>query len=323
MSEKRLRMKNSRNKIELTVPQELAGKRLDACVSKLAPDYSRVQIQRLIADGSLLLNGKVQNVKRYIVSEGDRITFEEPEELPMEHVEGEDIPLSVLYEDDSLLVIDKPAGMVVHPAAGNWTGTVVNALLGRKEFAEDFEEEDMTRPGIVHRLDKDTSGCLVIAKNSIAMHKLSRSFAEREVSKTYAAIAAPAPKVLTAKIETQIGRNPGNRKKMAVVANGGRDAITIFNVLKRGKIGSVPAALLQVRILTGRTHQIRVHLSHFGSPVIGDPLYGGRGRIAAPRQMLHAWKITFPHPETREMLSFESPFPADFQEYLDQLKEER
>lgn len=312
-----------RSEIELAVPRELAGNRLDACAAKLAPDYSRVQIQRLIETGKLLLNGKPEKSKRIIVAEGDRISFEEPEDLPMKHVEGEDIPLSVIYEDDSLLVIDKPAGMVVHPAAGNWTGTVVNALLGRKaELADEFEEEDMTRPGIVHRLDKDTSGCLVIAKNSVSMHKLSRSFAEREVSKTYAAIAAPAPKVLTAKIETQIGRSPGNRKKMAVVAGGGRDAVTIFNVMKRGKIGSVSAALLKVRILTGRTHQIRVHLSHYGSPVIGDPLYGGKGRIAAPRQMLHAWKITFPHPETREMLSFESPFPEDFQEYLNQLKEE-
>ena len=177
------------------------------------------------------------------------------------------------------------------------------------------------RPGIVHRLDKDTSGCLVIAKNGVAMHKLSRMFADREVSKTYAAIVAPCPKVIAAEIRTQIGRHPVNRKKMAVVRSGGKDAYTRFTTLKRGKIGNVTAALLQVRIMTGRTHQIRVHMSYFGSPVIGDGTYGGNGRIPAPRQMLHAWKITFPHPFTKEELSFEAPFPADFQEYVDKIQE--
>lgn len=241
----------------------------------------------------------------------------------MDHVAAEHIPLDILYEDDALLVINKPAGMVVHPAAGNYTGTVVNALLGRdQEILEEFDEADSMRPGIVHRLDKDTSGCLVIAKNGNAMHKLSRSFADREVSKTYMAIVAPAPKVMAAEIRTQIGRNPGNRKKMAVVRSGGRDAVTIFNVVRRGKIGPNSAALLKVRILTGRTHQIRVHMSHYGSPIIGDALYGGNSRIAAPRQMLHAWKLSFPHPVTKEMLSFESPFPADFQEYMDQITEQ-
>ena len=311
------------SKLEFTVPPELDGERLDVCLARLATDFSRVQIQKAIASGNVLRNGKVQTAKRQTVSRDDRIEFQVPEEPSMDHVAAEHIPLDILYEDDALLVINKPAGMVVHPAAGNYTGTVVNALLGRdQEILEEFDEADSMRPGIVHRLDKDTSGCLVIAKNGNAMHKLSRSFADREVSKTYMAIVAPAPKVMAAEIRTQIGRNPGNRKKMAVVRSGGRDAVTIFNVVRRGKIGPNSAALLKVRILTGRTHQIRVHMSHYGSPIIGDALYGGNSRIAAPRQMLHAWKLSFPHPVTKEMLSFESPFPADFQEYMDQITEQ-
>lgn len=314
---------NSSSKLSFTVPPELKGERLDSCVSKLAEDFSRVQLQKIIISGGLLLNGKPQTAKRHPVAAGDRIEFEKPEEAPMENVAAENIPLDVLYEDDALLVINKPAGMVVHPAAGNYTGTVVNALLGRnQEIIEDFDEADAMRPGIVHRLDKDTSGCLVIAKNSIAMHKLSKAFADRKISKTYMAIVAPAPKVIAAEIKTQIGRHPVNRKKMAVVQRDGRDAVTIFNVVRRGKIGNIPAALLKVRILTGRTHQIRVHLSHYGSPIIGDSLYGGNSRIAAPRQMLHAWKITFPHPFTKKELSFESPFPADFQEYMENITEQ-
>ena len=311
------------SKLVFTVPPELDGERLDVCLARLATDFSRVQIQKAIASGNVLRNGKVQTAKRQTVSRDDRIEFQVPEEPSMDHVAAEHIPLDILYEDDALLVINKPAGMVVHPAAGNYTGTVVNALLGRdQEILEEFDEADSMRPGIVHRLDKDTSGCLVIAKNGNAMHKLSRSFADREVSKTYMAIVAPAPKVMAAEIRTQIGRNPGNRTKMAVVRSGGRDAVTIFNVVRRGKIGPNSAALLKVRILTGRTHQIRVHMSHYGSPIIGDALYGGNSRIAAPRQMLHAWKLSFPHPVTKEMLSFESPFPADFQEYMDQITEQ-
>lgn len=311
------------SKLAFTVPPELDGERLDVCLARLATDFSRVQIQKAIASGNVLRNGKVQTAKRQTVSRDDRIEFQVPEEPSMDHVAAEHIPLDILYEDDALLAINKPAGMVVHPAAGNYTGTVVNALLGRdQEILEEFDEADSMRPGIVHRLDKDTSGCLVIAKNGNAMHKLSRSFADREVSKTYMAIVAPAPKVMAAEIRTQIGRNPGNRKKMAVVRSGGRDAVTIFNVVRRGKIGPNSAALLKVRILTGRTHQIRVHMSHYGSPIIGDALYGGNSRIAAPRQMLHAWKLSFPHPVTKEMLSFESPFPADFQEYMDQITEQ-
>ncbi len=315
-------MPQNEEKIVLTVPAEYAGMRLDQCVTKLVPDFSRVQIQRVIESDGMLLNGKICNTKRTAVANGDEISFVTPADSPMEHVEAEQIPLDVLYEDDALMVINKPAGMVVHPAAGNYTGTVVNALLGRnQELAGEFDEVDPMRPGIVHRLDKDTSGCLVIAKSGKAMHKLCKSFADRDISKTYAAIVAPCPKVAAAEIRTQIGRHPVNRKKMAVVQRDGKEALSRFTILKRGKIGNISAALLQVRIMTGRTHQIRVHMSYFGSPIIGDSTYGGNGRIVAPRQMLHAWKITFPHPFSGEMLSFEAPFPADFQEYADKIQE--
>lgn len=303
---------------------EQTGMRLDQCAAALADGISRTRIQRAIASGNMTLNGVVCTVPRTVVAEGDELVFEIPEEPAPEHVMPERIPLNILYEDEALMVIDKPAGMVVHPAAGNYTGTVVNALLGRsREIAEEFEETgDPSRPGIVHRLDKDTSGCLLVAKSARAMDRLCRMFAERKVTKTYAAIVAPCPKVAAAEIRTQIGRHPVNRKKMAVVQRGGKEALTRFTVLRKGRIGSVSAALLQVRILTGRTHQIRVHMSYYGSPVIGDAVYGGNGRIPAPRQMLHAWKVSFPHPFTGEMLSFEAPFPADFQQYADQIQEQ-
>ena len=281
---------------------EQTGMRLDQCAAALADGISRTRIQRAIASGNMTLNGVVCTVPRTVVAEGDELVFEIPEEPAPEHVTPEQIPLNILYEDEALMVIDKPAGMVVHPAAGNYTGTVVNALLGRsREIAEEFEETgDPSRPGIVHRLDKDTSGCLLVAKSARAMDRLCRMFAERKVMKTYAAIVAPCPKVAAAEIRTQIGRHPVNRKKMAVVQRGGKEALTRFTVLRKGRIGSVSAALLQVRILTGRTHQIRVHMSYYGSPVIGDAVYGGNGRIPAPRQMLHAWKVSFPHPFTGE-----------------------
>ena len=311
-------------RFQRTVPPELAGTRLDQCAAALSDGISRTRIQRVIAAGGMRINGALCRVARTVVAEGDELVFEVPEEPAPEHVTPEQIPLRILYEDDALMVIDKPAGMVVHPAAGNYTGTVVNALLGRNlELAEEFEESgDPARPGIVHRLDKDTSGCLLVAKSARAMDRLCRMFAEREVAKTYAAIVAPCPKVAAAEIRTQIGRHPVNRKKMAVVQRGGKEALTRFSVLRKGRIGTVSAALLQVRILTGRTHQIRVHMSYYGSPVIGDAVYGGNGRIPAPRQMLHAWKVSFPHPFTGEMLSFEAPFPADFQQYADQIQEQ-
>lgn len=307
--------------ITLQITEEWNGKRIDAATAGLYPDFSRSMIQKVIESGKLSCNGKVCQEKRSLVKTGDLIEFEEAVSSES-FAQPESIPLNILYEDNSILVIAKPAGMVVHPGAGNHSGTVVNAVLGHESSMLDgFENTDPTRPGIVHRLDKDTSGCLVIAKTEQAMFKLSRAFAARVVSKTYLAIIAPAPAVQCGEIKTYIGRHPVNRKKMAVVRDErqGKFAHSVFTVERRGKIGTVSAALVKVRIMTGRTHQIRVHMSHYGAPVIGDSVYGGNSRIAAERQMLHAWKISFPHPDTGTVMTFEAPIPEDFNHYLQEM----
>ena len=241
-------------------------------------------------------------------------------EVPM----GESFCYNILFEDNDLIVIDKPTGIVVHPAAGNWDGTVVNALIGRNDdFIEKFAGETdkliMQRPGIVHRLDKDTSGCLVIAKNILSRQRLSASFASRNVKKTYSALSYGVPAQNRGKITTLIGRHPINRKKMAVVHKNGKEAITLYKVEKMGIIDGVSVALLNVNILTGRTHQIRVHLAHIKLPVLGDKVYGGNQKLIAPRQMLHAREIVFPHPVTKKSISVTCPYPDDFQYYLNQL----
>ncbi len=301
------------------VPESLDDERLDVCVSALDKSISRARVQRYIKDGLAKLDGVVCSSAKTLVRRGMRIDLEIPPPEEPEFAEAEDIPLEVLFEDALMIVIDKPAGMVVHPAAGNWTGTVVNALLGREpELAEDFEDERM-RPGIVHRLDKDTSGCLVVAKSADAMTRLSRKFAEHEISKTYMAIVAGWPKPEQGQLKTLIGRHPVDRKRMAVLTTRGREAITIYKTLRKGEIDAVRAALMEVKILTGRTHQIRVHMAHLGHPVAGDSVYGGAKRIPAPRQMLHAWKLEFLHPFTGRKMKFKAPFPEDFKSLMDQL----
>jgi 23S rRNA pseudouridine1911/1915/1917 synthase len=237
---------------------------------------------------------------------GDAITLHEPPATPTETV-AEDIALEVLYEDDDLIVINKPAGLVVHPAAGHWSGTLVNALLHHCHGLSGIGGEQ--RPGIVHRLDKETSGCLVAAKNDAAHQALARQFAGREVTKIYLALAAGKFPRLSGMIEAAIGRHPVQRKKMTVVPDGrGRPAKTGYRVL-----GEVPGgSLVECTLHTGRTHQIRVHLKHLGHPVLGDEVYGKRAGFV--RQMLHAWRLGFAHPRTGERVNFESPVPPDFVE---------
>ncbi len=220
----------------------------------------------------------------------------------------------MLYEDDSLLAINKDPGMVVHPAVGNWTGTLVNALLGRG--TGEFSDMDPLRPGIVHRLDKDTSGCLVVAKTPQALTRLADAFAERKTSKTYLAIVWGHPVPEEGEILTRIDRHPVDRKRRTVVTKGGKEARSVYKVVRKGYIGGIPASLVEVRIFTGRTHQIRVHMSHIGHPLAGDEMYGGAKRLPAPRQMLHAWKLNLPHPQTGELLSLEAPPPEDFTAFL-------
>ncbi len=298
--------------------------RLDIFLSSNIHDYSRSYFQKLIKNGCISLNGNICKVPKVTVSINDEVTVNWPEEKNFEIPKGEEFSFKILFEDADLIVIDKPPGVVVHPAAGNWEGTVVNALLGRDErfiekFANDLDSSNMQRPGIVHRLDKDTSGCLVIAKNSLSRHRLSESFATRKVKKTYFALTYGKPKLDSGEICNLIGRHPVNRKKMAVVLKNGKEAVTRYEVLKTGEIEGEPVSLLKVNILTGRTHQIRVHMAYIKLPILGDSVYGGRQKLNVSRQMLHAGNISFPHPGSGENILISSPYPKDFQHFLNLL----
>ena len=291
-----------------------AGTRLDRCLSRLIPGSSRSYLQKLIKDGLVSSNGDILDIPRYPVRAGMKITVRLPEESGNEPV-AEPFEFPILYEDDVMLVIDKPAGVVVHPAAGNPSGTVVNALLGRYPQLMDEMACQNSRPGIVHRLDKDTSGCLCIAKTASAQFKLSTAFASRDTSKTYMALVRGVPVRPQGEIITLIGRHPVNRQKMAVVERNGKQAITRYSLISSGIVDGAEISLLHVKILTGRTHQIRVHLASIGHPVLGDALYGGsRTAVSgADRQLLHAWKLELPHPSTGEMIRFQAPVPEDMQ----------
>lgn len=297
---------------EFTVSDELAGNRLDKFLSLQLPGSSRSYLQKLIEDNRVRRNGETVTLPRLEVKENMVIAIDVPEAKPLE-IKAESFTYDILFEDDSMLVINKPAGVVVHPAPGNADGTVVNALLGRyPELGDDFEEN--MRPGIVHRLDKDTSGCLVIAKTPDAQFQLSAAFARRDTRKTYRAITVGKPQQDKGDIITLIGRHAVNRQKMAVVERNGKQAVTRYRVIEHLHSGRISLAELEVDILTGRTHQIRVHLAHLKTPVLGDELYGG-DKLKFPgihRQMLHAWKLALPHPKTGEMMQFCAPLPEDW-----------
>jgi 23S rRNA pseudouridine1911/1915/1917 synthase len=286
----------------LTVPNEHAGWRLDRYLALALPQFSRSRLQALIRAGDVQLQGQAART-RETVHAGDVVRLTEP---PLREIEAqaEKIPLQILFEDDDLLVLNKPAGLVVHPGAGNQTHTLVNALLHHCANLSGIGGKQ--RPGIVHRLDKETSGCLVVAKNDAAHQHLSRQFAERQVKKIYLALVAGTLKRPRGTIDAAIGRHPVQRNKMTVHPTKGRIARTDYRVLQTG--GGV--SLVECAIHSGRTHQIRVHLHHIGHPVIGDSLYGKK--VAAPRQMLHAWKLGFTHLRTNERLFFEAPIPEDF-----------
>ena len=289
------------------------GARLDAWLAETAPEHSRARWQALIKDGLVTVNGEKTkpNSKLRI---GDCVKWTVPD--PVEaSPQAEEIPLTVLFEDRDLIVINKPAGLVVHPAAGNETGTLVNALLHHcKDLAGIGGEK---RPGIVHRLDKDTSGIMVIAKNEAAMNALAHQFKERETEKEYLAIVRGIPAPSRGTVNTTIGRHPVHRKKMAVNVRSGREAVSHYEVLET--FGE--AALVRVKIETGRTHQIRVHMAHINHPVIGDGVYGRSFHLKAPRQMLHAAKLSLTHPGTGKRIAFEAPLPEDMQRLLEQLRE--
>lgn len=296
--------------------EEQTGERLDAYLAGRLAELSRSRIQTLIREQFILVNGQPAK-PRDGVKPGDSITIALPEAVPL-NAAPQDIPLEILFEDDDLVVLNKAHGMVVHPAPGNPDGTLVNALLhhcqGRLSGIGGVE-----RPGIVHRLDKDTSGCLVVAKSDPAHQSLVTQFSERStMEKLYLAVTEGIPKPARDTIFTHIGRHPVNRQKMAVVnPPGGKTAITDYETLAIDPV--TLTALVRCHLHTGRTHQIRVHLHHRGCPLVGDPIYGKASKTSAQtgRLMLHAWRLAFNHPLSGQRLQFESPVPAEFRPWLE------
>ncbi|WP_407928129.1 RluA family pseudouridine synthase [Arenibaculum pallidiluteum] len=313
-----------------TVTADAAGMRLDKALAGAFPGLSRSRLKALLDQGMVSLDGRTLAEASRRVKPGQAVEIEVPEPeaaLP----EPEDIPLRIVHEDEDLLVIDKPAGLVVHPAAGNPRGTLVNALLHHCGSSLSGIG-GVRRPGIVHRLDKDTSGLIVVAKTAEAHAGLSAQFADRSLSRTYLALVYGLPSPPRGEVEAPIGRSPQDRKRMAVVREGtGKPALTRYAVIRGFRLA---AALVECTLMTGRTHQIRVHMAHIGHPLVGDPVYGGRtGRASAirarglpepatealvsfGRQALHAAKLRFVHPRTGTAMSFESPVPADMEDLL-------
>lgn len=309
--------------VKIQVDEADEGKRLDLYIAgRLA--LSRSAAQRLIDEGHALVAGERAKAARRVRA-GDVVVVSVPDPKPLDVV-AEDLPLDILYEDSDIIVVNKPRGLVVHPAAGNWSGTLVNALLAHCSDLSGIGGK--IRPGIVHRLDKDTSGVIVAAKNDPAHLALARDLREHAVEKTYLAIVHGVPRDERGTVNAPIGRHPIHRKKMAVVPEGrGRAAVTEYEVLEALGMD----ALVKVHPVTGRTHQIRVHLAHIGHPIVGDPVYGGRarGRAAAAAaaaaaglsgQALHAASISLDHPRTRERMTFSAPLPEDMQRLLARLR---
>ena len=289
-----------------------AGERVDRFLSKRCSDLSRSRIQRLIKGGAVLVDGRAVNAG-YRLRDGQTVRMRSPESGESEPptLAAQSIPLDVLYEDDALLVVNKPAGMPVHPGAGHPDSTLVNAALGLS--AEIGGVGDPARAGLVHRLDMDTSGVIVIAKTERARARLSAQFEARTVSKRYIALVRGFPEPPDAIIEAPIGRDPDNRKRMAIV-EGGRESTTIYRTLRR----YANATLLEALPKTGRTHQIRVHLASVGHPVVGDATYG-RAADGLDRHFLHAASLEFKHPTTGERVRFEAPLAGDLAGYLEKI----
>lgn len=307
------------------------GERIDSFLSGQIPELSRSRIQKSIRAGELTVDGRSAGKPSRKVSESERVELVFSPPRPLE-IEPEEIPLDIVFEDESLLVVDKPAGMVVHPSPGHESGTLVHALLAHCSNLSGIG--GFLRPGIVHRLDADTSGLLVVAKSDEAHISLSRQLMERRVHRIYYSITWGELESETGEIDLPIGRSPRDRKKMAVVSEGGREAVTTYYVLDT--FG--PFQYIKIQLGTGRTHQIRVHLSHSGHPVLGDPVYGGRkirrgalikseidlaGKALSliDRQALHAGELAFSHPLSGEEVRFEAVIPADMRSVLDLLEQ--
>ena len=292
-----------------TVDDKYSGRRIDKCIAlELGDRSSRTYVKHLIENGFVKVNGA--SVKpRYAASSGDEVVVEIPPQEPCE-ITPENIPVKILYEDESIVVVNKSAGIVVHPGAGNKAGTLVNALLYHCGTLP--ESDDNFRPGIVHRLDKDTSGVMVVAKNERALRSLCKQFQDRTVKKCYVALVKGNIEMDNGIIDAPIARNATDRKKMAIEYERGREARTIYHVVKRFK----GFTFLRIDLETGRTHQIRVHMKHFGHSVLGDLTYGDYGS-KMPRQALHAETLKFAHPDTGETVEFRAQIPKDIKEFIE------
>ncbi|GAX36564.1 RluA family pseudouridine synthase [Nodularia sp. NIES-3585] len=294
-----------------------SGERLDRYLSEKLPNLSRSRIQQLIEQGNVHLNEQICTTKKVNVKTGDRIILEIPEVRPLE-VQAEDIPLDILYEDDHILILNKPAGLVVHPAPGHPDGTLVNALLAHCPHLPGIG--GVQRPGIVHRLDKDTTGAIAIAKTDIAYHSLQAQLQAKTARREYLGVVYGAPKTETGIIDEPIGRHPQDRKKMAVVPieKGGRNAVTHWQILER--LGNQTLILFQLE--TGRTHQIRVHSAKIGHPIVGDPIYSSGHSVGVnlPGQALHAWRLKLQHPVSGDLIEVTAPPPHTFTTLLEVLR---
>jgi len=317
-------------RLSFVIPARQKRERLDKFLAQQIAELSRARVQELIAAGHVTVDGKRVKAS-HPVSPGETINVVVLKRAAPE-MRAEDIPLQIVYEDADLAVVDKPAGMVVHPAFANYTGTLANALLFHFDKLSGASGHD--RPGIVHRLDKDTSGLLVVAKNDQAHARLAEQFREKSAQREYEAIAWGHLRPRRGRVETYLRRSEKDRTRIVVDAKQGRRAITNYEVIEQFAF----ASLVRLRLETGRTHQIRVHLTHLGHPVFGDPVYGGRSRQAAslsnkeqreqaaellelmPRQALHARSLGFVHPRSGERLRFESPLPKDFELLLEKLR---
>lgn len=300
--------------IQLTIEEQHDGERIDKVIAELNEQWSRSQVQQWLKEGRVLVNGKAvkPNYKCHV---DDEVVISIPDPEPLD-VEPEPIPLDIYYEDADVLVVNKPRGMVVHPAPGHMHGTLVNALLAHCKDLSGIN--GVLRPGIVHRIDKDTSGLLMVAKNDLAHESLVNQLVNKTVTRKYQAIVHGVIPHDYGTIDAPIGRDPRDRQSMAVVENG-KEAVTHFRVLERFE----HYTFVECQLETGRTHQIRVHMKYIGYPLAGDPKYGPRKTLPIDGQALHAGVLGFQHPRTGEYLQFEAPIPHEFERLLDMLRNNR
>lgn len=302
----------------ITLQAIASGQRLDTYLAEQLPELSRSRLQKLITEGHVQVNGQLRTAKKSPVQAGDWIAITLPPAEPLD-LQPEAIPLDILYEDDALIVINKPAGMVVHPSAGHSSGTLVNALLAHCTTLPGIN--GVQRPGIVHRLDKDTTGAIVVAKTELALNHLQAQFKTKTARRSYMAVVCGAPKTESGTVNASIGRHPVDRQKQAIVPEdkGGRPAVTHWAIKER--LGNY--TLLEFELETGRTHQIRVHTAHIGHPIVGDPIYGtGRKSIGVnlPGQALHAWRLRLQHPLSGDWLETIAPPPDSFTKLVEVLR---